>query len=235
MNDTDRVNRAMATLMPTIRKAFKRGIDPHPLSSVMRVDQRESALNVRLPDPAWSEPGDHLGEPTGPVELALRLCRNLEFSVERNPAALEGDIQSFGEHTGKAYIRVVLERLVASARPMAAGTIPDADELRRCAKLLGLPCRVVAGPTLHHALQELSDNYVDKVVLERDWPPHRALVMLSTSDGPWVEELEPEFLLEWEPKVSPSVRLLATRRIFLHNEDMCFLYEPPTNLHRRRT
>jgi hypothetical protein len=214
----------MATLMPVIRKAFTKGVGASKLSSVLRVEQRESALNVRLPKPVWPGPGDDLVEPRGKPVTALRLCRQLAFQVDADPNGVANDVERFGEETAAAYVRAVLARLVAAVgKPDTS--LPDVRELRRRARALGLPCRAVAGPTLYDTVKDLSDASVEKVVLEPRWPDQRALVLSLTSKGPWVEELEPLFVIEWVPVAGLSVRLEAARRLYLHNADACYLYE----------
>ena len=228
MADQDRATRDMATLMPMIRRAFKKGVEARELSSVLRVEQRESALNVRLAEPAWPGPGDDLVDPQGTPVTALRLCRELVLPVDADPECVEHKLEGFGEDTAAAYLRAVLAKLVAAAGMPATAPAkpPDAVELRTRAKALGLPCRVVVGPTLYSTVKDLSDAFLEKPVLELSWPDQRALMLSLTSKGPWVEELEPAFVIEWEPAANRSVSLKAARRLYLHNADACYLYEP---------
>jgi len=226
--DQDRVTAAMEKLMPAIRKAFNKGVAAHKLSSVLRVEARESALNVRLPEPKWPGPCDDLVEPQGAPETALRLCRALNLPpVGTDRAQVEEAVERFGEDTAAAYFRAVLAKLVAAAdRPIpAATTPPTAAQLRTQAKALGLPCRVVAGPTLYSTIKDLRDAYVEKVLLESQWPSQRALVVPLTSKGPWIEELEPEFVLEWAPAGTRAATLEASRRLYLRNAGACYLFE----------
>jgi len=227
MTDQDRVSSEMATLMPAIRKAFKQGVEKHALSAALRVELRESALNLRLPNPEWPGPGDALVEPAGTPVTALRLCRELKLpSVDVEPQSVEEDLAKFGEETAQVYAQAVLSRLVAQAVKHPNATAPDADALRARAKLLGPPCRVVAGPGLHAAVKDLSDVLVEDVKAASDWPDQRALLLPLTSKGPWVEELEPEFVIEWEPDAGRAVNLQVSRRLYLHNAGTGYLYEP---------
>jgi len=140
---------------------------------------------------------------------------------------LAGDA-ALGDPDQQDDVRAILARLVAAADRPAIAPVPppDADELKARAKALGLPCRVVVGPALYSTHRELSDAFVEEVVLESSWPYQRALVLPLTSRGPWVEELEPAFVLEWGPAASLSVSLEAARRVYLHNINACYLYEP---------
>ncbi len=230
MADQDRVTNAMVKLMPAIRKAFNKGVAAQKLSSVLRVDPRESALNVRLPDPDWPGPGDDLVGPGKTPETALRLCRSLDLQpVGTDKAQVEEEVERFGADTAAAYVRSILAELAAAAgKPSPAPTTPPPTwkNLRAWAVDLGLPCRVVAGPSLYTNIKNLSDAFLEKAVLESTLPSESALVLSLTSKGPWVEELEPEFVIEWTPKGKRSVSLEASRRLYLHNAGACYLYEP---------
>jgi hypothetical protein len=83
-----------------------------------------------------------------------------------------------------------------------------------------------AGPTLYNMFKGLGDPLVEKVPPEARWPAERALMLSLTEKGPWVEELEPAFVIEWAPAANLSVTLTATRRLYLHNAATCYLYGP---------
>lgn len=226
MSDQDQLTDAMATLMPLVRKAFNKCAEDHQLSQVLRVDLRESAANVRLPDPEWPEPSDALVEPRGTPEKALRLCRRVVLHplVDRDQA--ERQAGEFAEETAAAYVRAVVNALADKARqprPRPAHP-PGKQQLHATARSLGMPCRVVAAPDGFSELEKMSDAYVDGVVLESSWEGDQALVLSLRSHGPWVEELEPEFVLAWEPRPDRSVTLEASRRLFVHRADTCYLY-----------
>lgn len=230
MADQDQVTNTMVTLMPIIREAFKKGAEEHKLSSVLQVEQQESALNVRLLQPKWPKPGDNLVRPQEHPETAWRLCRERPLQpVHADQATVKREAEQFGKDTAAVYVRAVLSKLVDAAdkRVIATTKQPDVAQLHKWAEELGLPCRVVAGPALYSTFDEkLSDAYVESVVLEEKWPPHRALVLSLTSEGPWVEELEPMFVIEWARISDDSVRVEAARRLYVNKPGACILYGP---------
>ncbi|TCC53448.1 hypothetical protein E0H75_07085 [Kribbella capetownensis] len=238
MADQERVRNLMAKLMPLIRAAFadrfaatslKSGAKAPPkLRSLLRVELRESALSVRLPDPEWPDPDDALVKPKGTPVTALRLCREMTLKVlDRQQQQIMDDVEQFGESTAEVYRKVVLDALLDAATRHAPGR-PDAQELSTRATNLGVPCRVVAGSKLGLTAKDIGPSCVDgEVEVEADWPDERALVLSLRANGPWVEELDPEFVVEWEHAAAAgSVRLLASRRLYLNKPEKCYLYMP---------
>ena len=227
MADLDRVTSTMATLMPLFRRAFEKGAAQHTLSTLMRVVPRESALNVRLPDPKWPGPSDLLASPRGATETALRLCREMQLNTTSEQAEVEEDAEIFGKETAEIYVQAVLDQLVAGAgRPRQQPTdVPTVDALQQQALQMGIPCKVLAGASVFTKHEKLSDPYIEKVVLQPHWPSQRALLVSMTSTGPWVEELEPTFVLEWEFGAGSNAKVQAHRRLFLHDLDQGFLFE----------
>ena len=193
MGDQDKLTEAMRKLMPQIRTSFVKGANRTKLTSVVRVETRESVGNVRLPEPGWPGPSDELVEPANEPDKASRLYRELSVTpMATDEMTLLADVTSFGEET---------------------------------AEQLGMPCRIVAGPGIYPTIKDLSDPYIEEVVLENRWSACRILMLPLTSTGPWVEELEVGFLIDWALGVNDSVTLGAGQRLYVHNAESCYLYD----------
>ncbi len=226
MTETDRMNSKMAELMPLIRKAFKQGTEKHKLSDVLRVELSESALNVRLPDPKWPAASDALVAPAGTPVTALRLFREVEIKpLKGTPKPPEETLSEFAEETTAAYVNAVVAQVIASIAQPYDNTEPDAQVLHKQAIALGPPCRVLVGADLYSTLEGTSDALVNEVQ-SAPWEGRRTLVLPLTLKGPWVEELDPEFIIDWESGAAGWVKVQASRRLYLHNAGEAHLYDP---------
>ena len=226
MGDQDKLTEAMRKLMPQIRTSFVKGANRTKLTSVVRVETRESVGNVRLPEPGWPGPSDELVEPANEPDKASRLYRELSVTpMATDEMTLLADVTSFGEETAEAYRRAVLETVASGASEAPPAGPPNEHDLRARAERLGMPCRIVAGPGIYPTIKDLSDPYIEEVVLENRWSAYRILMLPLTSTGPWVEELEVGFLIDWALGGNDAVTLGAGQRLYVHNAESCYLYD----------